>query len=170
MPDIPEIPLIFIPPRYTTDDFTSNDTPSGVLTYIPFFEPWFRLVTGESLNKLVTAINELILRLNLEGLQRIVTAPGDVTVELGDYQILLNKTVPQATSVFLPAVSDWVDNGYNFAPLIIKDLANNASSNAITVVPAGTDKIDKLAGWSIAADGASLALRALNDKTGWYVA
>ncbi len=170
MPDTPQIPLIFIPPRYQTDDFVSNDTPSGVLSFVPFFEPWFRLVTGESLNRLVVTINELILRLNLQRTQRLITAAGDVTVELGEYQILMDKAVPAVTNIRLPSVTEWVNGGYDFAGMVIKDLGYTASSFPLTILPDGSDTIDGLAQWQIAGDGASVALYALEDKTGWYVA
>jgi len=70
----------------------------------------------------------------------------------------------------LPSVASWVDQGYDFAPIIIKDLAYNASTFPATITPNGTDKIDGLANWTLAGDGSSVALSALSDKTGWFVA
>jgi len=166
----PQIPVIFVPSEYLTDMFISNDVSTGVLTFIRPFQPWYRLFPGEEMNQVVDAVNELILRLNLNMVQRVITDPGDIDIEPGDVQVLIDKTVPQATTVYLPSVTEFVERGYNFAPVLIKDLAQNAGTFNITIVPDGADTIDKLATWTLAADGAAISLRALNDMTGWYVA
>lgn len=165
--------------------FVGGSTPElfinqGVLSQtvlLEQFEPFFRLFRGEDLNKLVDALNNANVAFALLGKQRTLTAAGNYAVNVYDFNILVNKTAGQATTLTLPAARDRVNGGFTFGPLIIKDLKQDAGANPITVLPATvdangnsvTDTIDGLAQWQIAGNGGSLGLRVLADKTGWYV-
>lgn len=167
---MPDIPLIFVPPKYLFDENIINDTPRGVLDYVPFFEPaWYRLPKSEDLNRLVNAINELIARLNLQYTQRVIDTPGDIVITAGQYAIIF-AVLPAPVQATLPAIDAWVDDGYNFADIWIKDYANLAGTNPITVVTPDGATIDGLAQWQIGANGAGARFRALQDKSGWLVA
>jgi hypothetical protein len=64
---------------------------------------------------------------------RVVTAAGSVTVTTADYLVIINKTVPAATIVGLPATPTAGDT------YIVKDGRGDAWLNNITVTPsAGT--------------------------------
>lgn len=62
--------------------------------------------------------------------RRIITAPGDVTVQSSDNFLLINKTVGQATTVTIPAPG--ATNKSRL--LIIKDMKGDAFTNNITIV------------------------------------
>jgi hypothetical protein len=58
---------------------------------------------------------------------RVVTDPGDVTVETDDYVIVIDKAVPQITTVTLPA------SPVSGRTVILKDGSGNAASFNITI-------------------------------------
>src|SRR3990167_7882567 len=131
---MPDIPLLFVPPKYLFDESLVNDTPDGTLDYVPdFWNPWFNPVKGEDLNVMVRAINELIARLNLQYAQREITAAGNVTLANGEYLILMNKAVGAATQITLPPIEAYVDEGYNFTNITIKDFKGDSYANLITI-------------------------------------
>lgn len=79
------------------------------------------------------------------GNRRVITAPGNVTVDVNDSLIILAKTVAQATQFFLPA-----DNT-KFGPVKIVDFNGVGGTFAITIVPNGTETISGQASWTLGA-------------------
>lgn len=106
--------------------------------------------------------------------QRIVTAAGVVTIAVGDYAVLINKTVGAATTVNLPSVGPWLLLFQaNLAQSVeralwIKDLKGDAATNNITVHPFGVETIDGLAqDFTIGQNRQLLRLYPRADATGW---
>lgn len=173
-----DVPLVFVRSRITREFELNPGNIQGNLTLLNYFLPGFRLVDASELNKMIAMINNLTIRQVLVATQRVITAPGDVLMALGDYQIILNKTVPQVTNLYLPSVADWVNGGYSGPAVTVKDLKGNAGTYPCTLIPATvdneghvvTDKIDGLASWQVGGDYASVSFRPLTDLSGWYVA
>lgn len=101
--------------------------------------------------------------------QRTFIGAGDDTILPFDQNVRYKKTVPAAFSVYLPNLGLWMRQPFGGFPLLLKDGLNNAGTYNITVLPFGTQKIDNLNQFIIAADGASLFLRPLDDLSGWEV-
>lgn len=92
--------------------------------------------------------------------QRTVTAAGAITVTAADYYIIINKTVPEATTVNLPA------SPLTGVPYVIKDGSGNASVYNDTIVP-GSGLIDGAANFVLNTDYQAVAL--IYDGTNWGV-
>jgi hypothetical protein len=84
--------------------------------------------------------------------EQIITAPGNVTVATTDGLIILNKTVGQATSVFLPAASTKI------GAVKIVDWKGDANVNNITIIPNGSDLISGMSQWVLGGGHASVDL------------
>ncbi|MCK1543264.1 hypothetical protein IVB12_15215 [Bradyrhizobium sp. 179] len=97
------------------------------------------------------------------GVQRKVTAAGDVTITNDDADVIvIAKTVGAATAVLLP------DPSTATKPFRIVDGKYDAATNNITVTSAGTaKKIMGGAAYIIDSNGASITLTPLADGTGW---
>lgn len=67
----------------------------------------------------------------------VVTAAGDYNVLSADTDVIIERTVPAANNVLLPAASS-----RNGIPLFVKDGAGNADNYPISIKPSGTEKID----------------------------
>lgn len=93
---------------------------------------------------------------------REVTEAGDVTVTADDGQILINKTVPAATTVHLPAAD-------GASPITIKDIAGNAETYNITIDPDGSETVDGQSTFVIASNYQAATFRPLPDGSGWYI-
>lgn len=106
-----------------------------------------------AINKLIVTFGEVIPTFT-SGLvipQRIVTVAGAVTMAASDYLIIINKTVPAATTVNL------IGSPPTGRIVGIKDGGGNASSNPITIVPnAGT------------IDGAATAIISADYQCSWF--
>jgi hypothetical protein len=74
--------------------------------------------------------------------EETVTAAGDITIGLTETYIRLNKTVPAASNIVLPASA--TRNGLE---LIVKDVAGNAATYNFTFVPFGSETIDGLSSY-----------------------
>lgn len=98
----------------------------------------------------------------------IITEAGDYTVQPYDFQIIIRKTVPEITTVFLPDITLWMRQPFGMWPLIIKDGSNNAQDFNITVTPFGSQKIDLLDSFVIIENGLCMTLRPLSDLSGWW--
>lgn len=69
-----------------------------------------------------------------------VAAPGPYTVQPFDQLILINKTVPQITLLYLPDVVLWLNSPYGGFDLQVKDLAGNSDTYPISVFPFGASQ------------------------------
>lgn len=94
---------------------------------------------------------------------RTVTAAGAVTVANDDYLVIIAKTIPEATTVTLPA-----SGGKNGA-VIIADGSGDASSHNITITPHAGDTIIGQSSITIASDYGTLCLRPKGAGNGWII-
>jgi hypothetical protein len=92
---------------------------------------------GFDINALRTSLDAIYAPLTTN--YTTVTGTGTYPVAVTDNIILINKTVPAANSVQLPAASS--RGGF---PITIKDLKGDAATNNITVLPNGAETIDGL--------------------------
>ena len=91
---------------------------------------------------------------------------GDVTVDLLDDVVLINKDAGEATGVDLPDVTT------RRRPITIKDKRGDAATNNITINPASSSPaqtIDGLSSWVIAFDRGGVTLHPDPDGLGWNV-
>lgn len=95
---------------------------------------------------------------------RVITAAGAVVVAAGDRAIAMNKTVGAPTTVNLPAV-----NTRNYLELTVFDWKGDASTNNITIVPNGSEKIMNRPQWVLGADFAAISLKPSLTLGGWYI-
>lgn len=86
------------------------------------------------------------------GIYRVITAAGSVTIAPNDRVVAINKTVGAATPVTLPLAA--TKNG----PVIISDFKRDAGTNNITLTGTGGELIQGLATLTLAANGASAQL------------
>jgi len=107
------------------------------------------VLTNATINGTATARNETI-----------ITGAGNYSVQASDYVITINKTVPEVTTVTLPACPSASRS------LIVKDGAGNAASFPITI--AGNGKtIDGASNYVISANYGSVEL--IYNGTQWNV-
>lgn len=101
--------------------------------------------------------------------ERILTAADDIIVVPFDFQVIVKKAVPAPTAVYLPDLALWMSREWGGMPLLIMDGGQNASTYNITITPFGSQTINLQPTWTIAADGGSVLLRPLVDRSGWIV-
>lgn len=97
--------------------------------------------------------------------QRVVTAAGAVTVDATDADdIIIHKTVGEATQVNLPAAST------RPKPVRIIDGKGDANTNNITIVPESGDTVFAIVDHQpvIDGNGGQITLTPREDGTGWY--
>lgn len=119
------------------------------------------------------ALTSIWERISLQDLQSLpATTPTPVIdAAVGDYNVtterilLINKTVPAAHNINLPAAA-----GRSGLDIFIKDVAGNAAANIATIVPNGAELIDGKANIKINANygGYRIAPRPA-PLTGWYI-
>ena len=79
--------------------------------------------------------------------------------------LLINKVVPAAHNINLPNAASRLG-----VPIIIKDVAGNASGNIATIVPNGAERIDGLATLPINSDYGGFKLTPITvPAAGWYI-
>jgi hypothetical protein len=97
--------------------------------------------------------------------QRVVTGPGDVTVDADDDDIIIiQKASGAATQVTLPSAAD------RTKPVRIVDGKGDAATNNITIAPESGETILAMTDYHyiIDSNGASITLTPLEDGTGWF--
>lgn len=97
--------------------------------------------------------------------QREVTAAGAVTVDADDADdIIINKTVGEATTVNLPSAA------LRTKPVRIIDGKGDANTNNITIVPVSGQKVFAITDYTpiIDGNGGQLTLTPKEDGSGWY--
>lgn len=128
-------------------------------------EDGFRLLQGEDLNKVVESLNTNCLNM------RIHTNGGDATLFPSDHTLLINKTNPSATNVFLPDLITLVQNQplslYPGRRFQVKDKKGDAAENNITIVPPPNLLIDGAATFTMVFPYESIDI--LFDGTGYSI-
>ena len=120
------------------------------------------LVVWDSIsNTCVNASISSIVALSASPAQTVDSAAGDYSVTT-ETMLLVNKTVPAANNVVLPT-----SLSRSGVPLIVKDLAGNAATYAITIKAFGTEKIDGASQYQIVANYGAVKLVPLS--SGWFV-
>jgi hypothetical protein len=95
---------------------------------------------------------------------RIVTVGATIAALASDGDILVDLATPSAVTVNLPS------SALATRPITVKDLAGNASTDNITIVPSGSEKIDGQNNLLIASDGGSFTLYPLPAPSlGWFL-
>lgn len=82
-----------------------------------------------------------------------ITSGATATVDDGAAIVRVNKTVGSATTLTMPLAAN------KTCDALICDWKNDAATNNITINPSGSEKIQGLSSWTIAADGGSIYLR-----------
>jgi hypothetical protein len=89
----------------------------------------------------------------IENVDQEITAGATANVGATSFTVRVNKAVGGAITLTLPlAIAKTV-------PVLIADWKGDASINSITINPSGTEKIQGLSSWIIAADNGSIFLR-----------
>lgn len=92
------------------------------------------------------------------GVDYEITSGASYNVMADARTVRVNKTVGSATTVQMPAGS-----GMEVQDTVVVDWKNDADVNNITILPFGTEKINGLSSWTIAAQGGSVRLRPIPD-------
>lgn len=88
-----------------------------------------------------------------EGVEQHIQSAGPVTINAGTGIARVNQTVGAAITLNLPLAAA------KTCPVLICDWKGDAGTNAITLTPSGSEKIQGRSSWTINADNASLFLR-----------
>lgn len=98
--------------------------------------------------------------------KRKITVAGSVTILPFDVIVVVRQTIPAAVTVLLPDLKLWMAQPYGGFDLTLK---NGNAGFDMTIMPFGTQTIDKLAQLIIGdSQGVgAVILTPLNDMTGW---
>lgn len=88
-----------------------------------------------------------------EGVEQHITAAGPATIANNAGIVRVDQTVGAAITLNLPLAAN------KTCPVLIADWKDDAGTNNITIMPSGTEKIQGLSSWKIAADAGSVYLR-----------
>jgi hypothetical protein len=141
--------LTFLPDRDDSDN-------GNVIAGQEYYDVWF---TGGNIYN-ATLTDVVINGTETARAERIITAPGDVTATVADYVIIIDKTVPEITTVTLPT------DATASKSLIIKDGAGDAGAYNITIDGDGFD-IDGEPSYVIEASYGSVEI--IFDGTEWCI-
>jgi hypothetical protein len=89
----------------------------------------------------------------IETVDQEITAGASVAVNITSNTVRVNKTVGGATTLTLPPAATKI------SAVLIADWKGDAGTNNITITPSGSEKIQGLSSWVIAADNGSVFLR-----------
>lgn len=88
-----------------------------------------------------------------EGVEQHITAAGPVTILDNAGIVRVDQTVAAAITLNLPLATS------KTCPVLVADWKGDAGTNNITISPSGSEKIQGLSSWTIAADTGSVFLR-----------
>lgn len=136
---------------------------NGIYTFgldVSEFNPLDHVPDDQISNYRVLALNTLdgsyaLLPFNIAVSNKVIvskTDAGEVNVGEFDQIVLIDKETPEATTINLPPSSTKV------GAVKIVDFAANAGTYNITIVAAGSDKINGQSQWVLGGDGASVVL------------
>lgn len=89
----------------------------------------------------------------IENIDQEITSGASANVALNSNTVRVNKTVGSATALTLPPANTKV------SAVLIADWKGDAGTNAITINPSGSEKIQGQNSWAIGVDGGSVFLR-----------
>lgn len=108
----------------------SLDVNTLASTFVTFFEPIHSYINQE------------------------ITAGASAAVATNAKTVRVNKTVGSATTIQMPLAVTMLPEF-----ILVADWKGDAGTNNITILPSGTEKIQGLSSWVIAADNGSICLR-----------
>lgn len=133
------------------------------LAYLNQYNPAEFVLVAQSLADGSMSVVTISQLLNSAYTEQDITT-GDVTVQVSDGMVKINKTVGAPTSVILPLSSA------KLGPVTIVDWKGDAGTNNITVTCSGSDKFNgNTSTWMIAGNGASVVCTPLKDGTGYAI-
>lgn len=89
----------------------------------------------------------------IESVEQHITASGPAIIANNAGIVRVDQTVGAAITLNLPLAAN------KTCPVLIADWKGDAGTNNITIAPSGTEKIQGLSSWKIAADTGSVYLR-----------
>ena len=131
--------LVTFPGRVQAQSPILLDTTGGVFTF------------SLDVNAIIASISATFQP--IENHDQEITAGAAANVNLNANTLRVNKTVGGAITLTLPPAATKI------SAVLIADWKGDAGTNNITIVPTGTEKIQGLSSWTIAADGGSVFLR-----------
>jgi hypothetical protein len=92
-------------------------------------------------------------------IDQVITSGASATINSDSSTVRVNKTVGSATTLTLPLAASKIGSGGQLVPVLIVDWKGDAGTNNITINPSGSETIQGLSSWTIAADNGSVFLR-----------
>jgi hypothetical protein len=108
------------------------------------------------MNALIAALGAVFQP--IENIDQEITAGATANVNVNSNTVRVNKTVGGAITITLPPANTKI------SAVLIADWKGDAGTNNITILPTGTEKIQGLSSWIIAADNGSVFLRPIPGK------
>ncbi|UVO33946.1 hypothetical protein KUL72_20750 [Bradyrhizobium arachidis] len=94
----------------------------------------------------------------IENIDQEITAGSAANVDVNSNTVRVNKSVGGNITLTLPPANTKI------SAVLIADWKGDAGTNNITIVPTGSEKIQGLSSWIIAADNGSVFLRPIPGK------
>jgi hypothetical protein len=89
----------------------------------------------------------------IENIDQEITAGATANINTTSNTVRVNKTVGGVITLTLPP------SAFKISAVLVADWKGDAGTNNITILPTGTEKIQGLSSWTIAADNGSVFLR-----------